>query len=145
MKTSQVVSTERDNGDGQTDVSKIVLARLQISLNSLLSDCSDIAGVMISGYDGHAWVQHLHQGLDPHRFAAMSSALLALSDSLIQETHSGATKSVLLESDGGNILVIHAGDNLLLTVFTRKGSNIGMSLAFAKKTADEIKCFDLNE
>jgi predicted regulator of Ras-like GTPase activity (Roadblock/LC7/MglB family) len=73
----------------------------------------------------------------------MSSALLALSDNLIKESNNGTIKNVLIESDGGNVFIMHAGWNLLLTVFTDASTNLGMSLAHAKKTADQIESLNI--
>lgn len=93
---------------------------------------------MVSSIDGIAWAERLRKGFDQHRFAAMSSALLALSDNLAREGQKGATQNVLIEGDKGKIFVMHAGENLLLTVFTGSSANLGMSLAHAKQAAEKI-------
>ncbi len=112
--------------------------RLSTILANLMADCGDIGGLMVSSADGHAQAQLLADDLDYNRFAAMSSALLALSDTLISETHHSDTKNIIIESEGGNVFIMHAGRQLLLTVFSKPASNLGMSLAYARKTADEI-------
>jgi hypothetical protein len=116
---------------------------LSAILVDLMTACADIAGAMISSTDGHAQAQKLDGELDYNRFAAMSSALLALSDTLISETQQGDTKNILLESESGNIFIMHAGNQLLLTVFTKPSSNLGMSLAYARKAAEEILHMDI--
>ena len=116
---------------------------LSTILAKLMTDCGDIAGAMISSTDGHAQAQKLDGELDYQRFAAMSSALLALSDTLISETQQGDTKNILLESESRNIFVMHAGNQLLLTVFSKPSSNLGMSLAYARKAAEEISRMDI--
>ena len=126
----------------QTEIHTSV--RLSSILTKLIADCSDIAGAMISSTDGHAQAKILANDMDYNRFAAMSSALLALSDSLISETHQSDTKNILLESEGGNVFVMHAGNQLLLTVFSKPSTNLGMSLAYAKKAAVEISRMDNN-
>jgi len=118
-------------------------AELSIILAKLMADCDDIAGAMISSTDGHAQAQMLASELDYNRFAAMSSALLALSDTLINETQQGDTKNILLESESGNIFILHAGNQLLLTVFSKPESSLGMSLAYARKAAEEILRMDI--
>ncbi len=118
--------------------SKVLKAKLEIILAELLDECSDINGAMVSSTDGLAWAKKLQENMDENRFSAMSSALLALSDNLVRETHQGNIRKVLLESSGGNVLVLHAGKILNLTVFTRENVNIGMSLAHANKTAEDI-------
>jgi predicted regulator of Ras-like GTPase activity (Roadblock/LC7/MglB family) len=124
-------------------VSRVVQARLGRILAELTADCSDIIGAMVSSTDGRAWAEHLQQGLDRHRFAAMSSALLALGDNVVNEIHSGSVKNILIQSDTGNVYVLHAGSDLLLTVFATATTNIGMSLAHARNAAEEIAALNL--
>jgi len=128
--------------DGHTEIKPS--AKLSTILANLMTNCGDVAGAMISSTDGHAQAQMLATDMDHHRFAAMSSALLALSDSLLSETQHSTTKNILLESDGGNAFIMHAGNQLLLTVFSKPSSNLGMSLAYAKKAAAEISCIGKN-
>lgn len=126
------------------DVSRVVQKKLSSILRNLSSNCNEITSAMVSSSDGIAWASHLNEGLDQHRFAAMSSALLALSDNLITETNKGKTKNVILESTEGNVFVMHAGSNLLLTVFTKSGANLGMPLAHAKKSSEEIERLNIS-
>ena len=107
-------------------------------LERLVYDCSDISAAMVSGLDGMAWAEWGKKDLDENRFAAMSSSLLALSDTLIKEIHQGKVKKVLIESGGGNIFVVHAGTSLLLTIITKEKANIGMPLSYANKASEEI-------
>lgn len=125
-------------------VSEAARQELEGLLGLMLSDCDDISGGVISASDGHAIAERLQSGLDKHRFAAMSSALLALSDNVARETHDGGVKNVLIQSDSGNVLILHAGNQRLLTVFCRANANLGMSLSHASKCAAEIAELNLN-
>lgn len=122
-------------------LSKVMRAKLNLLLKTLLANCSDIRGAMVGSSDGIAWAYAFpnDRNFDAARFAAMSSALLALSDSIIREAQNGTIKNVLLENEGGNIFIMHAGNKLLLTVFAKPNVNLGMSLAHAKQTAEDIK------
>jgi len=146
---SEFINEMSDKSSLQTDgVSKVVEAGLLKILSEFMASCDGIVGLMVSSADGMAWASKLKVGLDQHRFSAMSSALLALSDNVVKECSSGKatngkTKNVLIESDGGNVFVMHAGSNLLLTVFTDATTNLGLSLAHANKAAEEIVALDL--
>ena len=133
-----------ESASHSNDVSRVIQKKLTYILSNLISGCNEITNAMISSSDGIAWASYLNEGLDQHRFAAMSSALLALSDNLITETNKGKTKNVILESSEGNVFVMHAGSNLLLTVFTKSGANLGMPLAHAKKASEEIENLNIN-
>ncbi len=128
-----------ESEEHSNDISRVLQKKLTSILNELISNCGEITSAMVSSSDGIAWASYLQKELDQHRFAAMSSALLALSDNLINETNDGYTKNAILESDKGNVFVMHAGSNLLLTVFTKSGANLGMPLAHAKKASEEIE------
>ncbi len=127
----------------EDDVSPQGHRQLDAILNEMLGDCGDMSGAMISANDGRALAERLQSGLDKHRFAAMSSALLALSDNVIRETHGGNIKNVLIQSDDGNVFILHAGSGLLLTVFCHPDANLGLSLAHANKGAADIAALNL--
>lgn len=136
---SQVIETISDNSSTHSDdVTALAHQELNKILDEMMEFSDDIDAAMVSSVDGIAWAERLSKGFDKHRFAAMSSALLALSDNLAREGKKGATQNVLIEGGDGKIFVMHAGDNLLMTVFTGAGSNLGMSLAHAKQAAEKI-------
>jgi len=143
---SEIINEVSDKSSLQTDgVSKVVRAGLLKILGDLMESCDGVVGLIVSGADGMAWAAKLNAGLDQHRFSAMSSALLALSDNLITETNNGKTKNVLIESEGGNAFVMHAGTNLLLTVFTDASTNLGLSLAHANKATEAIVALNITD
>jgi predicted regulator of Ras-like GTPase activity (Roadblock/LC7/MglB family) len=109
-------------------------------LDELMGNSEAIDGVMVSSSDGIAIGEHMRDGLDQHRFAAMSSALLALSDSLAKEGNKGITQNVLIEGEQGRVFLMHAGSSLLLTVFVQASTNLGISLAHANQAAEKIAC-----
>jgi uncharacterized protein len=116
----------------------LVTKQLDSILSTLLLSTDDISGAIVSTVDGNAKAQKLADNMDENRFAAMSSALLALSDNLAAESSKGATENVLIEGNHGKILIMHAGPQLLLTVFTRQGANLGMSLAHARVATQQL-------
>ncbi|MBI3560880.1 MAG: roadblock/LC7 domain-containing protein [Gammaproteobacteria bacterium] len=112
--------------------------QLQIILKSLLQATDNINAALISSADGIAKSQVAANPMDEHRFAAMSSALLALSDNLSKEAGKGTAENVLIESKQGKIFILHAGPHLLLTVFTPAAANLGMALAHARQAVHQI-------
>ena len=127
-----------DSSAHSSDVSRTARERLTGLLTELHDASSDVIGSVISSNDGIAWAQRLNPGYDEHRFAAMSSTLLALGDTFAKETDKGLINSVLIEGIGGNVYVMHAGPSLVLTIITRKNSNLGMTLAYARQTVEKI-------
>lgn len=135
----QVIDNISDNSSSHSnDVTDLAHQELNKILDEMMQFGEDIGAAMVSSVDGIAWAERLRKEFDKHRFAAMSSALLALSDNLAREGKKGATQNVLIEGSEGKIFVMHAGENLLMTVFTDASSNLGMSLAHAKQAAEKI-------
>jgi len=129
---------ERIQSGGTTELSDDFRSHLDELLRELVDESSDILGALITSSDGHAWGQVLPVGFDGKRFAAMSSAMMALSDTLAREAKKGPTVNVMVEGMEGNIYVLHAGKNLSLTVFTNIKPNLGLTLAQARRTVDRI-------
>ena len=138
---SEVIDQITGNSSAHSvDNSDILHQEMNKALTEMMQQVDDIDGAMVCSVDGIAIAEHMKDGFDQHRFAAMSSALLALSENLAREGQKGTTQNVLIEGDSGNIFLMHAGTNMLLTVFAKDGSNLGLSLAFAKQAAEKIEC-----
>ncbi len=128
-----------DQNSAQDDsISHAANEALSQILDEMIDLSGEIEGAIVSSADGIALAERLPTGLDKHRFAAMSSALLALSDSLGQEGQKGQTQNVLLESENGKVFLMHAGAALLLTVFTNSDSKLGGCLAYARQATEQI-------
>jgi predicted regulator of Ras-like GTPase activity (Roadblock/LC7/MglB family) len=130
------ISTESSNT--KAEVSAIINRELTEILDQMMLKTEDVSAAVISSLDGIAWAERIDKGFDQHRFAAMSSALLALSDNLCQEASTGETQNVLIEGANGKIFVMHAGSSLVLTVFVRPGANLGITLAYARQATNAI-------
>jgi len=122
----------------QESVDKAINQALTLILNDMMTKGDDINASMICSVDGIPWASKTEDSFDQDRFAAMSGALLALSDNLAVEGDKGETNNVLIEGKNGNIFILHASNNLLLTVFTRGNSSLGISLAYARHAIETI-------
>lgn len=134
-----VIDQISDHNSSQNEkISSATTEALLHVLDEMIDFSGGIEGAIISSADGIALAERLPGGLDKHRFAAMSSALLALSDSLGKEGQKGQTQNVLIEGVNGKIFLMHAGANLLLTVFTNSESQLGGCLAYARQATEQI-------
>ena len=129
---------ERISSGGTKGLTEEFRSQMDVLLRELVDESSDIVGALVTSSDGHAWGQVLPVGFDGKRFAAMSSALMALSDTLAREAKKGPTVNVMVEGMEGNIYVLHAGKSLSLTVFTNIKPNLGLTLAQARRAVDRI-------
>lgn len=135
---AEIINNISNSDINENGVNDALSQALTLVLDEMMGKSDDINAAMICSVDGIPWAIKLESGFDQNRFAAMSGALLALSDNLAREGNKGETNNVLIEGANGNILVLHAGKNLVLTVFTRGNSNLGVSLAFARQATETI-------
>lgn len=136
---SDVISQlSKESSEHREEVSSAIKTKLNQVLGELHEGSDDITASLVSSADGIAWAAKIPPGQDEHRFSAMGSTILAVGDTFAQEASKGQTQNVLIEGADGNIYVMHAGRNLLLMIITKKGSNLGMTLAHARKAADTI-------
>lgn len=134
---SEIIQNKQQDKSG-IELTDAIRDRLNEVLLTMSRKCGDIAGCMLCSVDGLAWAEQLQPELDQNRFAAMSSALLALSDNLGREASNGTIRKVLIEAEAGSVFVMHAGHRLVLTVFTRAGANLGLPLAHANRAIEDI-------
>ena len=137
--TEAIEKISHESEAHEEEVSAVIRSKLAEVLDELMSKSTDFVGATVSSIDGLAWAERLTPGLDKHRFAAMSSSLLAISDELSSEVEGGEPQNVLIESDSGKVIIMHAGPLLLLTLFTSKNVTLGMALAHAKVTTQSIQ------
>ena len=140
LLTEVIQQISHNSSEHDSSVSQSISEQLTKILHMMMDGADDINAAMISSVDGICWAELLPDDFDRHRFSAMSSALLALSDSLAAEGNKGQTNNVLIQGEAGNIFVMHTGNNLLLTVFTKGESHMGLSLAHAKQATENIAC-----
>ena len=141
---SEVINEIAVHGNtSQNDNAEEIVETMNDILDGLFLKCEDIVGAVISSLDGNAWAERLQSGFDKYRFAAMSSALLALSDNLSSEAQIGSIENTLIEGSAGKIFLLHAGQDLLLTVFIQKGANLGLALAYARQATQSLATISL--
>ncbi len=141
--TSEIVDKVTHQHHGQRAPDEII-ANILATLNSLKNDSDDIVAAIVTSSDGLPWAQVLPDDFDVKRFSAMSSAILALSITMAREAGRGDTKNLMVEADNGNIYVLQAGPTLLLTVFTKATTNMGLTLAHTRGAAEQVDQIKIN-
>ncbi|MFC1749223.1 roadblock/LC7 domain-containing protein [Pseudomonadota bacterium] len=141
--TDAIEKISHESEAHENDVSAAIQKKLSEVLDELMSKSTDFVGATVSSIDGLAWAEKISSGLDKHRFAAMSSSLLAISDELANEVEGGQTNNVLIEGVSGKVIIMHAGPLLLLTIFTTKNVTLGMALAHARIVAENIESIEV--
>ncbi len=107
-------------------------------LRKFNSMSSDIEASAIISSDGlnMAWV--LDNDVDPDRFGAMCASLLALANRAAQEISRGKLKQVLIEGEKGSMLLVYAGNDVVLAAATKPTVNLGKVFIDTRKMAENI-------
>ena len=113
--------------------------RLKPILTSLNGSSSHIESSAVMSRDGLGIASVLGDSVDPDRLGAMCAALLGLADTTAKELDRGDLRQVLLHGSKGFILISHVGKKAVLAVASKPGTNLGMVLVEAKKTANKIE------
>ena len=97
-------------------------------LKKLLGAIPEVKSAAIVSTEGLPIASALPQGVDETKIAAMTAALLSLSEKAIIEMRKGDFDQLYIKGSEGYLLVMQAGPNAVLTVSTTKDVRLGLTL-----------------
>jgi predicted regulator of Ras-like GTPase activity (Roadblock/LC7/MglB family) len=118
---------EMESGDNLDDL-----------LKKLLGAIPEVKSAAIVSAEGLPIASALPQGVDETRIAAMTAALLSLSERAIIEMGKGDFDQLYIKGSEGYLLVMQAGPNAVLTVSTTKDVRLGLILLDCRRTCEKI-------
>lgn len=107
-------------------------------LKKLLSAIPEVKEAAIVSAEGLPIASALPQGRDETRIAAMTAALLSLSERAVIEMEKGEFEQLYVKGNDGYLLVMQAGPNAVLTVSTTKDVRLGLIFLDCKRTCEKI-------
>jgi len=107
-------------------------------LKRLLGAIPEVKSAAIVSAEGLPIASALPQGIDETRIAAMTAALLSLSERAIIEMGKGDFDQLYIKGSNGYLLVMQAGPNAVLTVSTTKEVRLGLILLDCRRTCEKI-------
>jgi len=107
-------------------------------LKKLLGAIPEVKSAAIVSAEGLPIASALPQGVDETRIAAMTAALLSLSERAIIEMGKGDFDQLYIKGSEGYLLVMQAGPNAVLTVSTTKDVRLGLILLDCRRTCEKI-------
>lgn len=111
-------------------------------LNSILSDLNgtsaDIEASGVISTDGLMMASQLPAGMDEDRVGAMSAAMLSLGDRTAQELARGELEQVLVKGKNGYVLMMHAGEEAVVTVLAKPTAKLGLIFLDVKRATENI-------
>jgi len=99
---------------------KIFKDSLQDTLKKIIADIPEAKAAQLTTDTGQPLASILPSDADDMRFAAMTAALCSLSERAINEFNLGNFDQLYVKSTEGYILILHAGEDQVLTVSTKK-------------------------
>ena len=107
-------------------------------LKKLLGAIPEVKSAAIVSAEGLPIASALPQGVDETRIAAMTAALLSLSERAIMEMGKGDFDQLYIKGSEGYLLVMQAGPSAVLVVSTTKDVRLGLILLDCRRTCDKI-------
>ncbi|GAH60168.1 unnamed protein product, partial [marine sediment metagenome] len=107
-------------------------------LNSLLGAIPEIKSAAIVSAEGLPIASALPQGVDETKIAAMTAALLSLSEMVIITMKKGDFDQLYIKGSEGYLLVMQAGQNAVLTVSTSKDARLGLIMLDCRRMCEKI-------
>lgn len=107
-------------------------------LRKLLGAIPEVKAAAIVSAEGLPIASALPQGVDETRIAAMTAALLSLSERAIIEMSKGDFDQLYIKGSTGYLLILQAGPNAVLTVSTTSEVRLGLILLDCRRTCEKI-------
>jgi len=121
-----------DGGSG-VEIEADVLAEIR----GLRDRVRHVAGSLVASVDGRL-VAHDTHGIEPDGMAALSAAVLGLSQRLIQTVGAGLFAETVTRGTHGYVATYAAGPRAVLTVVTGEETNIGRLHLEARQVANRL-------
>ena len=104
----------------------------------LLGAIPEVTSALIVSAEGVPIAYNLPQGMDETRIAAMTAALLSLSERAIIEMGKGDFDQFYIKGSEGYLLVMQAGPHAILMVTTTKDVRLGLILLDCRRICEKI-------
>lgn len=105
------------------------------ALDALLERCEGISAAMLAFRDGRPYVDRVRDQPARGKFAAMSSSLVALGQTVLREVQGGTLDHVLVEGTDGKFVVSSipgSGGLLVIAVLAQRDARLGLVLGHTK-------------
>jgi predicted regulator of Ras-like GTPase activity (Roadblock/LC7/MglB family) len=119
-------------------MSKNMRKELETVLKDLETTAGDIEGSAVVRSDGLVIAFAMPRNTDESLVAAMSAALLNIGTRTSKELARGDLDKVIVSGNKGDVVLMGAGHESILSTITKPGSNLGLILVEMKKTSGRL-------
>lgn len=107
-------------------------------LRTLSNSSPDIEAAAVVDNDGLLIASALPADIEEDRVAAMSAALLGMSERIVRELSRGEFSLVMIRGGAGFTVVCRSGADAVLTVLAASSAKLGLIFLDVKRAAAEI-------
>jgi hypothetical protein len=111
---------------------------LETVLKDLEATAGDIEGSAVVKTDGLIVAFAMPRTTDETLVAAMSAALLNIGSRTVKELARGDLDKVIVSGNKGDVVLLGAGRDAILSTTTKPGANLGLVLVEMKKTSSKL-------
>jgi predicted regulator of Ras-like GTPase activity (Roadblock/LC7/MglB family) len=111
---------------------------IQRVLKSMDDGTPGVEASAIVSVQGLPIVSAMPRDVDDSIIAAMSAAILGVSERATRELARGKLQQILIQGDEGYVILKRAGEDALLAVMAKGNSNLGMIFIVMKGVAQKI-------
>ena len=119
-------------------MSKNMRKEFETVLKDLESTAGDIEGSAVVRSDGLIVAFAMPRTTDENLVAAMSAALLNIGTRTVKELARGDLEKVIVSGNKGDVVLMGAGKDSILSTTTKIGANLGLVLVEMKKTSNKL-------
>lgn len=112
--------------------------RLTKLTRELANGTPDIEAAAIVDLDGLMIASTLPADVEDDSVAAMSAALLGISERISGELKRGSFEMVMVRGDAGYVVIASAGSDAVLAVLTTTSAKLGLIFLDVKRASNEI-------
>jgi len=110
----------------------------RFGLNRLIGRIPGVTSIFVVSDEGFPIAYALPLGTDETKIAAMTAALLSLSERAIIEMGKGDFDQLYIKGSEGYLLVMQAGQNAVLAISTIKDVRLGLILLDCRRVCEKI-------
>jgi predicted regulator of Ras-like GTPase activity (Roadblock/LC7/MglB family) len=119
-------------------MSKNMRKELEAVLKDLEAEAGDIEGSAVVRTDGLIVAFAMPRSTDETLVAAMSAALLNIGTRTAKELARGDLEKVIVSGNKGDVVLMGAGRDSILSSTTKTGANLGLVLVEMRKTGSRL-------
>jgi hypothetical protein len=108
------------------------------TLKQLVTNTPDIEAAALVDNDGLMIANVLDSSSDDDAVAAMSAALLGISERISDQLNRGAFQMVMTRGTDGYVVLVRCSNEAVLTVLTTSSAKLGLVFMDVRRASDEL-------